>query len=539
MPPTLHTTLMQLITNLQRQMTLMRKYLLSCVAGSLANTHHVKPTASGDDPCRPNAFVGSESMIKFCFLVFSLFWLSASLSAQPLFNTPGNHTYSVTSSGDLTLALQGADGGNGFANSKGGAGARIRATFPVLAGDQLTVVVGGVGETNNGGGGGGGSAVILNRGMAQTLLLVAGGGGGAGFNNGTNPRTPINGGGGVSSDGTPIGGANGGFAGAAGGGGFNGDGANQNVTVGGAAGTLNGGGNGGGGGSSFGGDGGFGFGGGGGSNQTGGGGGGGYGGGGGGNGLNNNIPAGGGSSFVGATGTNVVRTSGTTGGGTQSHGFVQLFNRWHVNAAVGASGDGASWATAFKTLREAIAAAGSGHEIWVAQGTYYPDEGPGVTDNDRGASFVMKNGVAVYGGFPNTGDPGLADRNWQAYQTILSGDIDKDGVVNSTNSFNVVRYGNTIDNALLDGFTVTAGVANGASFAGGGININGQSGQSSPRLVNCRFTLNEAQNGGAVDVFAKKETVNPYSSIVNLLATRQSMAVVGVDCIQWVTAASP
>jgi hypothetical protein len=515
---TLHTTLMQLITNLQRQMTLMKKYLLSCVAGSLANTRSVKHLAIpfGQGPTGATAAVFWQAMMKCFALPTLLVWLSLPLSAQVLFNTPGNHTYSVTSSGDLTLALQGADGGNGAVNSKGGAGARIRATFPVVAGDQLTIVVGGVGQTNNGGGGGGGSAVILNRGAAQTLLIVAGGGGGAGFNFATNPATPINGGGGVSSDGTAGGGANGGGAsGGSGGGGFNAAGQDNslNIANGGAAGTLSGGGAGGGGRTSVGGDGGYGFGGGGESTQTSGGGGGGYGGGEGGDGAINTKPSGGGSSFVGATATNVVRTSGTTGGGTQSNGFVQVVTRWHVNAAVGASGDGTSWATAFKTLREAIEAAGPGHEIWVAAGTYYPDEGPGVTDNDRNASFVMKNGVAVYGGFPSTGNPGLTDRNWQANPTILSGDIDKDGVVNATNSYNVVRYGNAIDNALLDGFVVTAGVTTGAAgfpFSnGGGVLIDGRSGQSSPRLVNCRFTLNEAQDGGAVYVYGDNGSCQP------------------------------
>jgi len=41
------------------------------------------------------------------------------------------------------------------------------------------------------------------------------------------------------------------------------------------------------------------------------------------------------------------------------------------------NGDGLSWQTAKKYLQSALALAISGDEIWVAQGTYYPDEGTG------------------------------------------------------------------------------------------------------------------------------------------------------------------
>ena len=49
--------------------------------------------------------------------------------------------------------------------------------------------------------------------------------------------------------------------------------------------------------------------------------------------------------------------------------------------------DGTTWTRAFLTLQDALAVAGSGDEIWVAQGVYKPDEGAGVTPGDRAASF--------------------------------------------------------------------------------------------------------------------------------------------------------
>lgn len=71
-----------------------------------------------------------------------------------------------------------------------------------------------------------------------------------------------------------------------------------------------------------------------------------------------------------------------------------------VNAGtiyVGQSGDnsaGTSWATAYNTIQPALAAAVSGDEIWVAQGTYI------ISSADTQLNF--KEGVNVYGGFAGT-----------------------------------------------------------------------------------------------------------------------------------------
>jgi len=76
--------------------------------------------------------------------------------------------------------------------------------------------------------------------------------------------------------------------------------------------------------------------------------------------------------------------------------------RLYVNASAAPGGDGSSWATAYNKLQDAISQANSCagiSEIWVAQGTYFPDEGTGITDNDRSQSFDLKSGLAIYGGF--------------------------------------------------------------------------------------------------------------------------------------------
>lgn len=158
------------------------------------------------------------------------------------------------------------------------------------------------------------------------------------------------------------------------------------------------------------------------------------------------------------------------------------------------SPDGATWATAFRYLQDALSAAQSGDEIWVAEGTYEPDQGAGQTPADRFASFSLKNGVALYGGFSGTENV-RSQRNWQSHTTVLGGDVGTPG--NPTdNSFHVVSASHVSSSAVLDGFRITLGYANGAdpNNKGGGIFIDG----GSPTVTNCVFEGNYAFFGGGV-----------------------------------------
>ncbi|MFN8475442.1 MAG: hypothetical protein U0822_24875 [Anaerolineae bacterium] len=113
--------------------------------------------------------------------------------------------------------------------------------------------------------------------------------------------------------------------------------------------------------------------------------------------------------------------------------------------------DGTSWANA-KDLAAALTAANSGDELWVKAGTYKP-----TTTSDRTATFTLKSGVALYGGFAGA-ETQRSQRNWTTNVTILSGAI---GTVNNTsdNSYHVV-VGSLVDStAVLDGFTITGGSA--------------------------------------------------------------------------------
>ncbi len=140
---------------------------------------------------------------------------------------------------------------------------------------------------------------------------------------------------------------------------------------------------------------------------------------------------------------------------------------------VGGIGDGTSWADAMGNIQAAIDAPGV-EQVWVAKGTYYP----------AGNGLKMKNGVAIYGGFPdNDNDAGMEERNWEANPTILDGNNERI-VVN--NEFTVGEP--LTGSAILDGFTITKGNFN---YASGMVNI-----YASPMLTNLVIRENTSSGEG-------------------------------------------
>ncbi len=181
-------------------------------------------------------------------------------------------------------------------------------------------------------------------------------------------------------------------------------------------------------------------------------------------------------------------------------------------------GDGSSWATAFKYLQDALAAADANDEIRVAQGTYIPDRSsanPGGS-GDRNATFQLISGVGIYGGYAGYGEPDPNDRDVEAYETILSGDLSGNDVVSSSpklllgeptrsdNCSHVVTGNGTDETAVLDGFIITAGHATGPSYAndcGAGM-LNFE--PCNPTVVRCTFKSNCAKysGGGAYNKYS-------------------------------------
>ncbi|MCB0550117.1 MAG: hypothetical protein KDD19_21290, partial [Phaeodactylibacter sp.] len=166
----------------------------------------------------------------------------------------------------------------------------------------------------------------------------------------------------------------------------------------------------------------------------------------------------------------------------------------YVNDDAPGANNGSSWTDAFTDLQDALAVAGSCSgvtEIWVAEGVYKPTSG-----TDRNASFSMQNDLAIYGGFEGT-ETQLSQRDWAAHETILSGDIGTPADA-ADNSYHVIyNFYNGLDNtAVLDGFTITRGNADGSGLdsRGGGM----YNSLVSPLIVNCTFIDNQAVSGGAV-----------------------------------------
>ncbi|MCX6250866.1 MAG: right-handed parallel beta-helix repeat-containing protein [Bacteroidetes bacterium] len=188
-------------------------------------------------------------------------------------------------------------------------------------------------------------------------------------------------------------------------------------------------------------------------------------------------------------------------------GFSQFItgrcNVIYVRSNATGSNNGKSWSNAYTVLQTALDSAVAGNHIWVAAGTYKPSSTyniPDATSRDR--HFRMKNNQGIFGGFagtePDTFD--LADRDLVTNQTILSGDLNNNGV-DDADCYHVFYHPSgwgLNSSALLDGFTIRGGNADGDylknQHQGGGISNY----RNSPTIHNCIITHNAADEGGGV-----------------------------------------
>ena len=200
--------------------------------------------------------------------------------------------------------------------------------------------------------------------------------------------------------------------------------------------------------------------------------------------------------------------------------------------------NGSTWG-APTSLTQALSVPGICTEVWVKKGLYKP-----TTNSDTTISFVIFDGVAVYGGFAGS-ETALAQRDPATNVTVLSGDIDNndttdiDGVdvdtthIVGSNSQHVVNLSATGTSITLDGFTLSGGDdqtingggggllcrpcnatlsrlafrGNRASYYGGAMNNRSDGSDSKPHLSDVVFSGNAAAAGGAVFNFATNSSI--------------------------------
>lgn len=142
---------------------------------------------------------------------------------------------------------------------------------------------------------------------------------------------------------------------------------------------------------------------------------------------------------------------------------------------------GASWATALPGFQSGLdtasgraSTAGTSCAVWVAAGTY-----------STSTTYSLRARVLVFGGFAGV-ETARAQRDIRANVTTLDGQDQADSVLTA----------NLVDEARLDGFTVTRGMGSGY---GGGVWLKGQD----LTIANCLFEENTAGNdGGGIYVTA-------------------------------------
>lgn len=174
-------------------------------------------------------------------------------------------------------------------------------------------------------------------------------------------------------------------------------------------------------------------------------------------------------------------------------------SRYHVNANATGTGTGLSWTNAFTDLQEALSIVIPDDEIWVAAGQYRP-----TTGTTRTVSFVLRNGVDLYGGFAGT-ETALDQRDILNNPTTLNGDIGELGLA-SDNSHSVVTANNITTSIVLDGFRILNGNNTNGSH-GGGLRVTNALG-GLVLVRNCRFLNHQSNNyGGAIYLAAANLTV--------------------------------
>ena len=192
-----------------------------------------------------------------------------------------------------------------------------------------------------------------------------------------------------------------------------------------------------------------------------------------------------------------------------------------VTTAGDASANGSSWMNAM-TLQAALrASTRAGDQVWIAAGIYLPHP------SDRNATFRIRAGVLVYGGFDPVADATDTDTSSRSGgATILSGDLADNDIVRpaegddqtvydasrTDNSYTMVTL--TGANVTLDGLTIEAG-ERGTEFMNLSLGITfyygtglyEEAGTTGTTLTNCTFNNNSAGDSGGGAYFRGTATL--------------------------------
>ena len=216
---------------------------------------------------------------------------------------------------------------------------------------------------------------------------------------------------------------------------------------------------------------------------------------------------------------------------------LQAKNIFYVK--IDGTGDGTSWAKASNDLQAMINKAVSDDVIFVAKGIYRPNKASNhlageVNPYNRNNAFVLKKDVKIYGSFPadaNDSEHTSIDSrflNGWILNTYLLGDIKANGNW-ADFAYHVVISAGDVGNALLDGFIIANGNANGNTNdaitvngytvnnarGGGMINTN-----SSPTLYGVIIRDNLAKYGGGMYNYSSSPVISE-SLIIKNLATNE------------------
>ncbi len=186
----------------------------------------------------------------------------------------------------------------------------------------------------------------------------------------------------------------------------------------------------------------------------------------------------------------------------------------YVNINATGNNDGTSWPDAFTDLNTALSNNQVGRSYWIAAGTYLPG-------TSRTNSFALNTEeTTLYGGFDGT-ETTLSDRDLDANQTILSGDINgNDGtsvVYNSAdrndNSLSILKV--FAQGCSIDGLTISGGQANDTSSnlfqEGAAIDIKA----SDFSINKCVIEKNVVQRGGVIKAIDVSGTINITNTIMS------------------------